>query len=34
MEFSPEILALLALAARVAGGLPEVAYPFPVAGHP
>ena len=26
--------ALLALAARVAGGLPEVAYPFPVAGHP
>lgn len=26
--------ALLALAARVAGGLPEVAYPYPVAGHP
>ncbi|MBD1205658.1 MAG: amidase [Rhodobacteraceae bacterium] len=26
--------ALLRLAARVAGGLPEVAYPYPVAGHP
>lgn len=26
--------ALLVLAARVAGGLPEVVYPYPVAGHP
>ncbi|MCZ8133834.1 MAG: amidase family protein, partial [Rhodobacteraceae bacterium] len=26
--------ALLRLAARIAGALPEVAYPFPVAGHP